>query len=99
MPLESQTIDEALRLEELTLPESPKVVRLVWEPYEDWQGEAALRVWVLLSDATEDDEITGGAVSAIKSEIWRTIHDAGVDLFVYVRFARETEYETIVKRA
>ena len=54
---QSERIDEALRLDRLELPPKPKVKRLLWEPYEDWYGEESLKVWVILDDATTDDDI------------------------------------------
>lgn len=94
----NERIDEALRLDRLNLPPKPRVVRLEWEPYEDWDGEESLKVWVILDDATTDEEILKGPIREIKDEIIGSLRQQQVQLFPYIFFAGESEYQELAKR-
>jgi len=91
----SEQINAALQLDQLDLPARPRVVRLEWRPHEDSLGEDSLKVWVILSDDTRDEELKE------TFEINRTIRDNlrkhGVSLFAYIRYALETEYKAMQK--
>lgn len=90
-----QTIDEALRLEDLNLPARPRVLRIFWQPYVDWQGEDSLKVWVILDDATDDSELTGEWSQILKSGIHDRLRERGITQFAYISVARESEYREL----
>lgn len=88
-------IDEALDLDDLDLPLKSRIVRVFWEPYVDWQGEDSLKVWVILDDATTDAEIVSDEMSQVKPKIRDRLRERGITEFVYIPFARESEYREL----
>src|SRR5215207_5422043 len=54
MTIGSTNLDELLDPATLRLPKSPRVLEIRHEPYTDWAGDEALRVWVVLSDDTSE---------------------------------------------
>lgn len=87
------TIDTAIRKENLDLPELPVVEQIEAEYYEDHTGEDSLLVWVILSDALRDEELTGESVVQIKSAISESLLQNGVKLFPYIRFVKRSDYQ------
>ena len=92
------TIDTAIRKENLDLPEVPAVEQIEAEYYEDSTGVDSLLVWVILSDATKDEELTGEAVMQIKSAISESLLNSGVRLFPYIRIVTRSGYEEVYRR-
>ena len=92
MPVEA-AIHDALKKEKLTLPDRPVIEDIEADYIEDSSGQDALEVWVILSDATRDEELTGESVVQIKSAISESLLDGGIDLFPYIRFVTRSEYE------
>ena len=92
MPVEA-AIHDALNKENLNLPDRPVIEDIKADYIEDSSGEDALEVWVILSDATRDEELTGESVVQIKSAISESLLDNGVDLFPYIRFVTRSEYD------
>lgn len=90
-----QQIDEALNLDELNLPPKPRVLRVFWQPYVDWQGEESLKVWVILDDATTDSELTGEWSQTLQSRIHNRLRDRGITQFAYISVAGESEYREL----
>src|SRR5207248_1965512 len=78
------------------LPNSP-VVDVRWRPYVNWMGEDALQVWVILKESVSDEELLSGIVQPVR----RAIHDgllaAGVKLFPYIRYAKQSELDELGK--
>ena len=87
----TDAIREELDLNDLNLPESPKVIGLTAENFTDMDGEASLRVTVLIDDDTDLDNIDGKSVGDIKAEIRRSLQDHGISLFAYIFFAMPSE--------
>ena len=93
-----QLTKEALDLENLQLPARPEIVGIEYEPYEDSTGEDSLEIWVVLSDSTLDEDITGTNVMQIKSAIRGSLHARGIKLFPYVRLVTESEFPRQAKK-
>jgi len=90
---EQETIDDALKLHKLDLPDHPVVEGIEADYIADSSGEESLEVWVILSDATEDEELTGETVVQIKSAISESLINQGVTLFPYIRFVKRSDHE------
>jgi hypothetical protein len=90
MPV-TDAIREALDLKNLSLPASPKVIGLTAEDLTDMDGEASLRITVLIDDNTDLDNIDGKSVGDIKAEIRRSLEEHGSSLFAYIFFAMPSE--------
>lgn len=86
------TIDNALKKEKLQLPDRPVIEDIKADYIEDSSGEDSLEVWVILSDSTSDEELTGESVVQIKSAISESLLESGVDLFPYIRFSKRADY-------
>ena len=84
----------ALDLKKLRLPSSPRVVSIHPEKYVDSSGENALRIWVVLSEDTDEGRITGEASLQIKSAIRRSLRTHGISYFPYIFFMKEEEFRT-----
>lgn len=90
--LNEATIHDALKLEKLDLPDFPVIEAIDVQEIVDSTGVDSLEVWVILSDATKDEEITGEAVVQIKTAISQSLIESGVTLFAYINFAKRSEY-------
>lgn len=86
------TVDNALKKETLELPDRPVIEDIKAEYIQDSSGEDSLEVWVILSDSTSEEELTGASVVQIKSAISESLLKSGVDLFPYVRFSKRADY-------
>ncbi len=92
------TIDHAreiLDLSKLKLPAKPKIDRLEVEDYVDNLGEDALRILLVLSEDTRDDDLTGDAVWAIKLAIRDALLAADIQEFPFISFAKPSELEQL----
>lgn len=95
MPIDEITqkaIRDALSLEKLRLPHPPDILDVVPEEYTDFSGEEALRVYVILSDDTDENQLTGDRVLQIKSAIHESLLERGIDRFPYVFLIKKGEY-------
>ena len=88
---------EALDLKNLQFPPSPRIEALEYQPYEDSTGEDSLEVFVIISDSTRDEEITGENVIEIKSAIRESLLSKGVNLFPYIEFITRSDYDALEK--
>jgi len=88
------TIDNAIKKENLELPQRPVIDDIKADYIEDSSGEDSLEVWVILSDSASDEDLTGESVVKIKSVISESLLKSGVDLFPYIRFSRRADYGT-----
>ncbi len=86
-------IEEALKKEKLDLPDRPVIETIEVDFIEDSSGEDSLEVWVILSDSTRDEELTGESVVRIKSTISESLLNNGVTLFPYIRLVKQSDYE------
>lgn len=90
MPVDEKT-REALDLNSLTLPASPPVTRVEVEEYTDSSGEPALRVLVVLDEATDISKVSGEDVGELKFAIMESLQQHGVTLFPYIFLAKPSE--------
>jgi hypothetical protein len=91
--MEEQVLERVLDPKTLPLPERPKVVGLKWEPYTDHLGDDELRIWVVLDEATTEDERRGWMVSPIANTVREALRKAGIRRFAYLRFLKRSEME------
>ena len=89
----TDAIREALDLNNLNLPASPKVIGLSVEDYTDMDGEASLRITALIDDNTDLENIDGKGVGDMKAEIRRSLQEHGIHLFPYVFLVTPSELE------
>lgn len=90
---EDDRICDALKLDSLCLPDSPRIVKLEWDFYEDSLGEESIEIDVVFDRSTTDQQIEEGPIHAIKGKIMESLAEHGVTLFPYFTFMREDEYE------
>lgn len=90
MPLTVDTRD-ALDLWNLTIPASMRVLKIDAEDYTDWTGDPALRISVLLDEATEIEKITGEDVGNFKLAIHDNLLKNGITLFPYIFLAKPSD--------
>lgn len=89
--VKQSAIEAALRLERLGLPERPRIAEVRAEPHVDSAGEDAIRVWVILGDETQDDQMTWQQLKPVVEAVHGALQRAEIDLWPYVRFRRESE--------
>jgi hypothetical protein len=94
MPVD-QKIRSALKLSKLKakLPENPRVADIRVEDYVDTDGEDALRVMVILAESVDIENFRGADISALKSAIRNAVREQGVELWPYIRFAKQSELD------
>ena len=95
MPVD-QKIRDALKLSKLKskLPRSPKVVDIRVEDYVDTDGEDALLIWVILDESVSDEQLMRAEdTTAVKSAIRDRVFELGVDLWPYIRMAKQSELD------
>ena len=90
-----QKIRNAVKLSKLKakLPENPRVVDIRVEDYVDTDGEDALRVTVILDESVDVENIRGEDITALKSAIRNAVREQGVELWPYIRFAKQSELD------
>ena len=93
----TDAIREALDLNNLNLPASPKVIGLTVENFTDMDGEASLRITAVIDDNTDLDNIDGKGVGDMKAEIRRSLEEHGIPLFAYIFIATPSELEEEAK--
>jgi len=86
-----EQIDEAIRLDRLRLPRTPKVVSVRCNLMVDSIGDDAIDVWVLVDDSTPDEGLSWDRVQPIHEEIHRALREAEVELWPYIKFRRQAE--------
>ena len=91
--IEQQAIDKILAPRSLPLPEKPKVVEILHEPYIDHLGDDALWIRVVFAEGTTGEHRNPGALREINFAIADALLEAGIDLFPYVRYATKSELE------
>ena len=88
MPL-TVDIHDALDLKKLPVPPAMHILKIEAEDYTDWDGDPALRVNVLLDEATKVEKITG--LGKFKLAVYDNLLKYGINLFPYFRFAKPSE--------
>jgi hypothetical protein len=91
-------VTELLHPASLSLPRSPRVVEIRHEPYTDWAGDEAMRVWVVLSDDTTDAQRRWARLAPIDGAIRDALLAAGVTLFPYITFRTRSEFRSEMRR-
>lgn len=87
----NQDINDALRLDSLTLPASMDVQAVKVEEYTNAEGEPALRVLVVIGEGTDPARIPGEDVGDLKSSIRESLRQRGITLFPYTFIAKSSE--------
>jgi hypothetical protein len=91
MPVDAKT-RAALKLKNLKLPPKPRVRTIEAEDYVNWEGEEALKIWVVINKNTTNEELQNGKALL---QITRAIHDAllakGITLFPYISFTKPSK--------
>ena len=90
-----QKIRDSLRLSDLKskLPANPRVADIRVEDYVDTDGEDALRVMVILDEDVEVEKLKAEDTIALKSAIRQRIREQDVDLWPYIRLAKQSELD------
>jgi hypothetical protein len=76
------------------LPKSP-VADVRWYPHTNRMGEPSLMVWVILKESLPDEEINYALVEPVVRAIRDGLLAAGVQLFPYLRYAKQSELDEI----
>jgi hypothetical protein len=94
MPVD-QKIQDALKLSKLRskLPRNPRVVDFRVEDYVDSDGEDALRVTVILDESVNVEKFRGEDIIALKTAVRHRIREFGVELWPYIRLAKQSEID------
>lgn len=79
-----------LDLKTLRLPAKPHVLELTVEDYVDWTGDDALRVDVVIDEATTDEEL-GEDTFRMKRAISACLLAEGIEEFPYIFIAKPSE--------
>src|SRR5687768_17380293 len=98
MTIFGANLDEVLDPASLSLPRSPRVLEIRHEPYTDWAGDEALRVWVLLHDDTTDAQRRWAKLAPIDRALRDALLSAGVTLFPYITFRTKSEFRSEMRR-
>jgi len=83
----------ALDMSKLSLPDKPVVEAVEVFPYVDTVGKDALEIYVIISESTQLEEITGKAVMQIKRSIRENLQKNGIFLFPFTHFFTRSEFE------
>jgi hypothetical protein len=96
MPVD-QKIRDSLKLSDLKskLPPNPRVVDIRVDDYVDTDGEDALRVTVILDEDMQVENVKAEETIALKSAIRQRIRELGVDLWPYIRLAKQSEFDEL----
>ena len=94
MPVDQKILD-VLKLSKLKskLPKNPKVVDIRVEEYVDTSGQDALRIWVILDEGVDVEKLRPEDTMAVKNAIRDRVFELGVDLWPYVRMAKQSELD------
>lgn len=92
MPV-AETAKTILSLDELSFPVSLPVTRLEVEDYIDHSGDDSLRVLAVLDESVDVDAIDGRAVGDLKQAIRDRLRERGIDRFVYIFLAKQSELD------
>lgn len=86
-------VDEKARkaLDIKALPPGLAVTGLEAEEYTDSTGEPSLRVWVILDESVDVDNVTGEVVGRLKSAIRESLRKNGVTMFPYIFLMKPSE--------
>lgn len=73
-------------------PKAPKVVRFVVEDGNDWMGQPALFIWVLLDSGSTREDLAIENLRAIDRTIFDELHTEDEPRWPFVRFRTEAEH-------
>lgn len=88
---ETQIIDGLLKADLLNLTGSPRVVDCEYSLGVDQADDPAVFITAYLDEATKDSEWVTARLQPIIDGVRQRFTDAGVDRYVYVRFARPSD--------
>ncbi|MCA1595609.1 MAG: hypothetical protein LC772_04185 [Chloroflexi bacterium] len=86
-----EKINEALRIENLSLPSELPIEKISVEEYIDSTGDEALKVSVLLRDDFDEDTISGEAVNRLNHSIRDSLVARGILLFPYIWLKKQSD--------
>jgi hypothetical protein len=90
-----QRVRDAVNLnelrKELAFPPEFKVVDLKVEDYVTYEGDDALRINVILSDETDEEQLSGQTVMDLRRTIQDRLAAIGVHLFPFIYLRKVTE--------
>ncbi len=84
-------LKKALALPKLKLPGRPRVERVEFAQITDSIGDPALRITVVLDEATSDEEREWSRLAPVADAIRRALAAAEIDLWPYIRFRKVSE--------
>jgi hypothetical protein len=94
MPVDS-ALQEALRPSELRLPAHPKVTKISVEDFVDYDGYDSLRVQVIIDEHEDLESRADWDVIGLKRAIRNKIRSRGIQLFPYIRIAKQSELDSL----
>ncbi len=86
-------IHEALDLDKLKLPASPRVIQLIPEDDEGTDGEPALRITAVIDESTDLEQLNGHDIGEMKFVIRESLRQHGISLFPYIIIVKPSELE------
>lgn len=75
----------------LHLPDELRLVRVDVEDYVDYDGNDALRVWIVLGDDVDEQDLPIDALIELKNAIHDRLLEMGEDRFPYIFVTKESE--------
>lgn len=90
---QEQVAAKVLNLKALKLPPEARVVNIRWHPYVDHTGEDSLKVYVILDESTTAETHGWDAVKPVDRAIRDSLLAAGVQLFPYLHFVKQSELD------
>ena len=93
--MDSEAIEQALGAIDVSeLATKPRIVKLDWDSFLDSSGEETLEVFVVLDDATTDEEIENAPIDSIQQSIVDKLAESGISSSPYFVFEYEREHES-----
>lgn len=96
---QDKAIAQALDPATLTRLPGSRVVDVRWHHYVDHLGIPSLRVWGILDEALPEAEVGYRAVEPVARAIHDRLRAAGVDLYPYLRYAKQSELDELGVKA
>ncbi len=88
-----ETIAQVLDPETLKHVPGARITDVRWSHYVDHQGIPSLRVWVILEESITDADLAAPSIRLVKQAIRDGLLRAGIDLFAYIRYAKQSELD------
>ena len=91
--LSEAELGELLSPAKLKLPDRPRVLDIKGHAYEDWNGEESLQVYVILDDATPEEDWTLERIEPIYDAIRCRLREAEEPRFPYITAGTRSDYD------